>query len=196
MTYPELTLSSKKSQKPQKPPQQNVKDVLECKYSKALNVIYLQGSIGEEIDFVEFDILLSDLEQSGKDITIKLNSDGGCLFTAFAIAGRITTSPSTIIIEAYGSIASAAILMLAVGDIRRSSKFTAFMHHAASSCLNGNMSTMENTFKSLQLDEKRRYAGLAEYTLKGIDWWREKANPDYYFDAAEALEIGLIDEIF
>ena len=170
--------------------------MLECKYSKALNTIYLQGSFGEEIDFVEFDILLSDLEVGGKDITIKFNSDGGCLFTAFAIAGRIIASPSTIIIEAYGSISSAAILVLAVGDIRRASKFTAFMHHAAGSSINGSMSLMENTFKSLQLDEAKRYAALAEYTLKSADWWREKANPDYYFGAPEALEFGLIDEIF
>ena len=152
--------------------------------------------IGEDIDFVEFDILLSDLELNGQDITIKLNSDGGCLFTAFAIAGRITSSPSTIIIEAYGSIASAAILVLAVGDIRRASKFTAFMHHCASTSINGNVNVIDNIFKSLQADESRRYAGLAEYTLKGADWWREKGNPDYYFNSAEALEIGLIDEIF
>lgn len=158
-------------------------------------ILYLEGDIGDEIIFGKFDARLNLLESRFKEILIKLKTDGGCVYEAAAIAGRIANSRSYITIESYGLVASAGLLILAVGDHRVANKYSSFMHHDSASYISGRASNMKHIIRTILKDDYRRYQWLAELTKKDLEWWKKMAVPEYYFDAAEALEIGLIDEI-
>jgi ATP-dependent protease ClpP protease subunit len=160
------------------------------------NTLWMSGIIGEDVEFVDFDAKLTTLERSNRAITLKLNSQGGCVDTACAIAGRIKQSLNKITIEAHGIVASAAVLILAVGDLRRSSKFTSFMHHDSAVFLVGRVGAVANNLKAIQAAELRFNTWLAEHTKRDASWWSKKESPEYFFDANEALTIGLVDELF
>ena len=158
-------------------------------------IIYLDGDLGEEVLFSKFDARLNLLESRFKAILIKLKSDGGCIYESAAIAGRIARSPSFITIEANGLVASGALLVLAVGDHRVASKYGSFMHHDSGSYVSGRLTAMKHVVKTMLKEDNKRYGWLAELTKRDQKWWHDMAVPEYYFDADEALEIGLIDEI-
>ena len=68
-------------------------------------------------------------ERGEKAITIRLHSEGGSVYEALAIVGRIEKCKCQIITEGYGAIMSAATLILASGDKRRISRLAWFMVH-------------------------------------------------------------------
>ena len=83
--------------------------------------------ISEEIDagvFDKIDAAMNHLERScRKMITIKINSEGGSVYDALAIVGRLTSSKCKIVTEGHGRVMSAATLILACGDERKMSKY-------------------------------------------------------------------------
>lgn len=169
--------------------------VVENRVDPQLGILWLDGTIGEDINFIDVDAALHLLEIEHKTILIKLNSGGGAVYDAFAIASRIANSPSKIIVEAQGLVASAALLLLAVGDVRISSAFTTFMHHDSHTYIQGRFHNLTNTINAIKLEEKRFADMLSQFTKRDSAWWESKAVPEFWFGANEALEFGLIDNI-
>jgi ATP-dependent Clp protease protease subunit len=174
---------------------QYYEDICKSRVDPQQGILWLDGVIGEEIIFSEVDAALSLLETEHKVITIKLNTVGGGVTEAFAIAGRIATSKSKIIIEASGIVASAGILLLSVGHMRISTQFTSFMHHDSHSYLNGRLHNLQNTLEAIKRDDERFNNFLGKYTNRDSAWWSKKSVPEFWFDASEAKDIGLIDHI-
>src|SRR5580692_5695813 len=81
--------------------------------------IVLVGEINAD-KYEAFSTRLAELEtgSSTKSITLELSSEGGDAHYALAIVGRMRNSPCDIIVKAYGLVASAAVIILAAGDIR------------------------------------------------------------------------------
>src|SRR4051812_7142651 len=93
---------------------------------KGINLRARSITITEEIDykwFIEVDAAMSEFEaQSSKPVTIKISSQGGNVYDALAIVGRLKRSKCMIVTEGYGSIMSAATLIFASGNTRKISK--------------------------------------------------------------------------
>lgn len=173
----------------------NLKECRELRLCEATRTLWLVGDVGDSINFIETDSALSLLERKKTPIVVKLMSDGGCIFEAAAIAGRLLESPNHVEIQAYGMNASASLSLLAVGDVRKASRTSRFLHHDAATIVGGRVSTMANSIQGIQKAEKSRLKWLAEFTKKDADWWQRMAVPELFFGAEEALEWGLIDEI-
>ena len=87
---------------------------LEYWFGKGVNfqqrIIQITGPIEPGL-FDKVDAAMTVLEEdSRKAITIRINSEGGAVYEAMAIVGRLTKSSCQIITEGYGAVWSAATL--------------------------------------------------------------------------------------
>lgn len=159
--------------------------------------VVIDGEI-EEGSFYNFNVAMTTLEnKSSEPITIKLNSGGGDVLEGNAIIGRIVASPCEINIEAYGIIASMAVYILASGDHRSAHELTTFMHHECSYGSDDKHSQNKAYVKHTEAEQTTRNKWLTKRTKKDLKFWQTTGvGVDYYFTPDQALEFGLIHEIF
>jgi ATP-dependent Clp protease protease subunit len=174
---------------------------LETIFERGVNFKERIITITDEIAFPAFDFLdaaMTEMEsQSRKTITVKIHSEGGSVYEAMAIVGRIKKSKCKVVTEGYGAVMSAATLILAAGDERRISEFTWFMHHEASYEAGGRHSDMKDLVAQMEKEEKIWSEWMARFSEKDADYWYETGcKKDAYFTAQELIDLGVADEIF
>lgn len=160
--------------------------------------IQLVGEI-HDMTFCHIDTALTLMEsQSKAKVTIKINSNGGSVYNALAIVGRMQASKCKIVTEVYGACMSAATMILAAGETRRMSKLAYIMHHEMSYEVAGTHS--QNKHNVLQAEREGETWAITMEALTGTpkDVWREKgkAGIDWYLSSAEAKNMGIVDELF
>ena len=161
-------------------------------------IITLSDSIEPPMfDFV--DAALSEMESmNGKAVTIRIKSEGGDVYDAMAIVGRMKRSKCKIITEGYGAIMSAATLILAAGNKRRISQYAVFMHHEAWYHLaTARHSEQQATVKQMETEEKLWSKWMATFSGKTEKFWYEKGkHMDAYFTPEQLLKFGVVEEVF
>lgn len=171
-------------------------------------IIRISGSIGdcsnpltgttEYFDFNLLDVAMTRMEQdsSTEAITIKVNSEGGLVYEAFAMIGRIKASPCPIITEGYGCVMSAATLILMSGDVRRLSRFCSTMFHAMQYGTNGDHADIKEHVAQADKEMKNLVKYYEEFSTQPASFWTRKIKKkEYYPSAEEMLSHGAIDEI-
>jgi ATP-dependent Clp protease protease subunit len=179
------------------------KEALRLSYSFEGNVDFKNRviRITEEIDFGTFafiDAAISELESiNGKLITIRINCPGGSAYDALAIVGRIKSSKCKITTEGYGHVMSAATLILAAGTKRRLSKYATFMWHQSSYGVEAKHKDVKILVEQQEREEKLWAKWIAELSRYEESYWYAKAaEKDFYLNAQECLEHGVVDELF
>lgn len=174
----------------------NLKYAFENKINIKARVIQIVGEI-DESTFSLVDTGITELERHGKkQITIRINSEGGSVSDALAVVGRIRSAKSKIITEAYGACQSAATLILASGHKRRISEFCLFMHHEASYEADGRHSSIKAEVMEMERQEKVWAEFMARFSNKPISFYLEKGTGvDSYWTPQEVLEFGIVDEV-
>lgn len=182
------------------------------KYSLKLSTLLDRGldlenrifKIVGDIDDIMFDYVddcLTALEDLNKKaVTIRIHSEGGSIYSALAIVGRLKKSPCKIITEGYGSIMSAAVLILACANHRRISEYSWLMHHEASVHFEEGRSfrasELQAYLEQLKKEEIQWAKNMAKFTKKSTNFWlKEGVLIDKYFYASELLKLGVVDEI-
>jgi len=128
-------------------------------------------------------------------ITIELNSEGGDVFSALAICSKIRLSGVPVHITALGTIASAAVLILASGTSRSMAKEAWVMVHEDEVEYSGRVSKLERTAKHQRRMEDQWNMLLAERTRTSAETWAELHKCSTHLSPEECLALGLIDEI-
>jgi len=159
-------------------------------------VITLSDDIDEQ-EFLRIDAALTEMESHGKStITLRINSEGGCVYDALAIAGRIRKSKAHIVTEGYGCVMSAATIILAAGKTRKMSAIAWYMYHEASYEVEGRHSAVKAFVKQAEREEKKWAETMARFSDMDEEFWREKGIAiDAYFTPEQLMEYGAIDEI-
>lgn len=164
------------------------------------NIIQIFGEITEEMS-IEFVSSVLELAQETDPITILINSDGGCLYSSFAIHDIIKSLDNKIITIGIGKVMSAAVFLLASGDERKIMPNTTLMLHEPS-LSNFNVSNdvkvgdMGREYEHLKGLKSQMYKMLAKYTNKSLKQITEDLEgKDFYLTAKEAKEYGIIDSI-
>lgn len=160
--------------------------------------IQLVGEIDQNT-FILIETALTLLEsQSKASVTIKINSEGGSVYDALAIVGRMKSSKCKIITEGYGATMSAASLILAAGDKRRMSKFGWLMHHEASYGYEGTIQQSKHVLSQMEREEKLWAQYMEQFSSSPAAYWASqgKLGRDLYLTAEECLTLGVIDEVF
>ena len=174
---------------------------LEYCFEKGINfkdrVLQITGPIEEHVSFDYLDAALTEMERgSKKSITIKINSPGGSTYEALAMVDRIRESKCQIVTKCYGHAMSAASIILAAGDKRLIGRRAWLMHHEISYGSAGTLSEHVDLVTQTHQEFLQWCKAMAEFTNMPYEFWLEEAKKkDAYFNAEEALELGIADAI-
>ena len=165
------------------------------------NDFYIYGEITQE-SFFESDISpksLIDFLQTlrGNEVNIQINSPGGSVFEALAIYNTLKSYTGGVNIIVDGLCASAATLVLCAGSRISAASNALFMIHQPAYMLEGNYNLTDLEKFQNSLDKVKNsildvYEGKLNKPRAELEKMLDK---ETWLTAAEALEIGFIDEI-
>lgn len=157
---------------------------------------YMRGSyLLQGIDEVNYKEFFIALKKSTGTFHLCISSIGGDTSDMWAFVDTILTSKRKIVGTAIGVCHSAAPLILAACDVRRCTPNTQFMVHEDSIKIKATPSKARKFVERQQSEEDRWYVAMATLTDITIGQWRKLAEDETYFDASEALNLGLVDKV-
>ena len=170
-------------------------------YSRLLKdrIIFLSGEINNEMaDVAVAQLLFLEAEDPDKDIMLYINSPGGLVTAGMAIydtMNYIKAPVSTIVI---GMAASMAAVLLAAGTKgkRVALPNAEIMIHQPLGGAQGQATDIAIQAEQILKSKKKINRILADCTGKSEEQIAADVERDRYLSADEALEYGLIDNIF
>ncbi len=138
-------------------------------------------------------------ENTGKTLTLYINSTGGSLTDAFALIDVMRNSPFVIRTIGIGNVMSAAFMIFAAGDKghRFISKNTSSMCHQFTDSVDSKYHDIKAAMKESEYLNERMIKVLLETT--GLPRAKIKSKllgpSDIYLSAEEMIEFGVADHI-
>ena len=161
--------------------------------------LILYGSIGsdEYWDDISDKAFKQDIENLGdvENITLHINSPGGSVFSAVAIANTLKNHKAKITANIDGLAASAATIITSACDTVRMPKNALFMVHNPITFAYGNNQDMQ---KKLEMLNKVKNSIIETYLNKAKtdkETLSELMDNETWMSAEEAKEYGFVDEI-
>ena len=158
--------------------------------------------LGTQIDdytanTLQAQLLYLDSVDSGKDISIYLNSPGGSVTAGLGIYDTMQFISSDVATICTGMAASmAAVLLVAGTEGKRSAlPHSRVMIHQPMGGIQGQASDIEITAKEILKLKDELYHIIATHSGQTPERIRQDADRDYWMTAEEALQYGMIDRI-
>ena len=158
--------------------------------------------LGTQIDdytanTLQAQLLYLDSTDPGKDISIYINSPGGCVHAGLVIDDTMQFISSDVATICTGMAASmAAVLLVAGKEGKRSAlKHSRVMIHQPMGGAQGQASDIEITAREIQKLKKELYTIIAEHSHTDFDKVWADSDRDYWMTAQEAQEYGMIDRV-
>lgn len=158
--------------------------------------------LGTEIDdytanTLQAQLLYLDSVDSGKDISIYLNSPGGSVTAGLGIYDTMQFITSDVATICTGMAASMAAVLLVAGQEGKRSALThsRVMIHQPMGGAQGQASDIEITAREIAKLKKELYNIIAEHSHTEFDKVWADSDRDYWMTAQEAKEYGMIDEV-
>ena len=170
-------------------------------YSKLLEerIIFITGEINDAVaNTVVAELLYLEAKDSTKDIDIYINSPGGSVTSGLAIYDTMQHIRPNVATICVGDSISMAAILLAAGTKgkRYALPHSRIMLHQPSGAVTGQSTDIQVHAKELVRTREMLSKIIAEHTGRSIEDVREKTERDFFLTAEEALEFGVIDEIF
>lgn len=149
------------------------------------------------MDQVSCALLMMQEEDEEKPITVFVNSPGGSADSGFAIYDMLQFVKPKIITVCSGLCASAAVLIFLGGDegCRYSLKNSRFLLHQPSTAAQGSASDLQITASEILKLRERYDSIVAEATGKTAKQISGDCSRDFWLNATEAVEYGLVNKI-
>lgn len=161
--------------------------------------LILYGSIGsdEYWDDISDKVFKQDIENLGdvENITLHINSPGGSVFSAVAIANTLKNHKAKVTANIDGLAASAATIITSACDTVRMPKNALFMIHNPITFAYGNNQEMQKTVEML---DKVKNSIIETYLNKAKtdkETLSKLMDNETWMDAETAKEYGFVDEI-
>lgn len=138
------------------------------------------------------------LEQGCRQLTVRVNSLGGCLFTAFAMYDTLRSARDagcTVTAEVHGVAASAATVFLCAAERVLMSESSQLMLHAPSTCVWGKLDELQEQVDSLRDSWQRMCSLYSERMGIPAEELAATLQKDTWYTAAEAINAKLADGI-
>ncbi|MGI8826493.1 MAG: ATP-dependent Clp protease proteolytic subunit [Chloroflexota bacterium] len=170
-------------------------------YSRMLKdrLIFITSPVQDEIaSLVTAQLLFLESEDQDQDIYMYINSPGGVVYSGLAIYDTmqyIKPDVSTICMGFCGSMATVLLAGGTAGKRMTLPNSTIHMHPSAMQNLGGYAPDVEIHARELVRLGERNYAILAHHTGQPIERIREDFSRDRFYNAEQAKEYGLVDEI-
>jgi ATP-dependent Clp protease protease subunit len=182
------------------------KDWVEAYFEYGIDVqnrkVFLTHDIdAESIGAAIKGLYLMEAENTTKPIEVFVGSFGGSEYEMFALYDVLRTLESPIHTTAIGKCMSAAPLLVAAGQpgYRWATPNTFFMVHQSWDEFGPSRTDeMRKVLKHYEVMSKRWYDLMESHTKKDAVFWKRKCESvgDCFFTAEEAMEWGLIDNIW
>ncbi len=166
--------------------------------SETERILRIDGVIAEE-SWLEDDItpkqFKADLESESSDITVWLNSPGGCVFAASQIYNMFKDYARKVTIKVDGIAASAASVIAMAGDEILMSPVSLLMLHDPSTIAIGNSEEMQKAISMLSeikeaiINAYQEKSGLSRKKIADM------MSAETWINAKKAVELGLADKI-
>lgn len=149
---------------------------------------------------VETDIKLQNTKNTlGDDYTpvchLHLSTNGGEIFSAFAIVDTIRQMKSKVYTYVDGAVASAGTLISLAGEKRYMGKYSHLLIHQLSGGMYGKFNEMEDEIYNCTALMKLLKAFYKEKTKMPMKKLDEILNKDIWLSADECLQFGIVDQI-
>ncbi len=170
-------------------------------YSRLLKerIIFLVGQVEEHMaNLVCAQLLFLEAENPKKDIFLYINSPGGVVSAGLAIYDTMQFIGPDVSTLCIGQAASAAALLLAGGakGKRHALQHATVMIHQVLGGYQGQGTDIQIHAKETQRISDELNKILSLHTGKTFDEIESDTNRDYFMNANEAVEYGLIDSVF
>lgn len=169
-------------------------------YSRLLKerIIFLGGPINDAVaNLVIAQLLFLAHEDPKKDIQLYINSPGGSVVAGMAIYDTMQFVKPDVSTICVGMAASMGAVLLAAGA--KGKRFalpnSEILIHQVMGGAEGQASDIEITAKQILKMKAKLNGILAKHSGQKVEKIEKDADRDYYMNAAEAKEYGLIDEI-
>jgi len=161
-------------------------------------IIFLGTAINDQVaNIVQAQLLFLESVDSKKDIQIYLNSPGGSVYAGLGIYDTMQlVSPDVATICTGMAASMGAVLLCAGADGKRSAlRHSRVMIHQPMSGAQGQASDMEIAVKEVLKMKEELYRIIAQHSKQEYEKVEQDSDRDYWMNAAEARDYGMIDEV-
>lgn len=158
--------------------------------------------LGTQIDdytanVIQAQLLYLDSADAGKDISIYINSPGGSVYAGYGIYDTMQFINSHVSTICTGIAASMAAVLLVAGEAgkRFALRHSRVMIHQPLGGAQGQASDIEITAREIGKVKKELYTIIAEHSGKSFEEIAKDSDRDYWMNATEAKEYGMIDKV-
>ncbi|MGK7919423.1 MAG: ATP-dependent Clp endopeptidase proteolytic subunit ClpP [Trichodesmium sp.] len=170
-------------------------------YSRLLRdrIIYLGEAIDSDLaNLIVGQLLFLDSEDPEKDIYLYINSPGGSVSAGMGIYDTMRHVRPDVCTICMGIAASMGAFLLSGGTKgkRMSLPHSRIMIHQPLGGAQGQATDIEIQAKEILYLKKYLNECLAEHTGQPIDKITEDTERDFFMSASEAMEYGIIDQVY
>ena len=169
-------------------------------YSRLLSerIIFLGTPIEDQVaNLVVAQLLHLEAEDPDKDVSIYINSPGGSVYSGLAIYDTMQFIKPDVRTMCVGMAMSIAALLLAGGTRGKRSALpnSRMLIHQPSAGFQGQATDVEIQAREVLAQRERLDEAFALHTGRTKEQVHEDMERDRFFDAAQAVEYGLIDSV-
>ena len=161
-------------------------------------IIFLGTPIDDQIaNVIVAQLLYLDREDPDRDIQLYINSPGGVITAGLAIYDTMQLIKADVSTICVGMSASMGTVLLAAGEAgKRFALPHATIHmHQALGGARGQASDIEIAAREILRNNETLRGILAEHTGQPLDRIAADTDRDFYLDAEQAQEYGLVDSV-
>ena len=161
-------------------------------------IVFLGTQIDDQVaNVIVAQLLFLSREDSEREIQMYINSPGGVIYSGLAIYDTMQMIPNPISTVAVGVTASFGTVLLTAGTKgRRYALPNATIHmHQPLGGSQGQATDIEIQTKQILRLRTLLNDIMAKHTGKSVDVIKQDTERDFYLDAKQAVEYGLVDQV-
>lgn len=171
-------------------------------YSRLLKerVIFVGGSVNDHMaNLIIAQLLFLQSEDAEKDIYMYINSPGGSVSAGLAILDTMNFIKPNVATVCIGMAASMGAVLLSNGQ--KGKRFIlpnseVMIHQPILTGAGGQASDIEITAKWVLRSREQLYKILSQNTNQTLDKIQKDADRDFWMNAKEAVDYGIVDKIY
>ncbi len=169
-------------------------------YSRLLEdrIIFLGYPINDDVaNYIIAQLLYLEAEDPDKDINLYINSPGGSVTSGLAIYDTMQFIRPDITTICLGQAASMAAILMAAGakGKRYALPYSRFLLHQLMGGVKGQASDIEIQAREIIRIGEMIDEVLVKHTGQSVEVIRRDSDRDFFMDAQEAMDYGLIDSV-
>ena len=170
-------------------------------YSRLLKdrIVFLSGQVEDEMaNAVVAQLLFLDMDNPDADISLYINSPGGSVTAGMAIYDTMQYIKAPVRTVCVGLAASMGAFLLMAGEKgkRMALPNAEVMIHQPSGGAQGQATDVSIRAEWLLRTKKKMNEMMAEMTGQSVEKVTADAERDYFMSAQEALNYGIVDQIY